>query len=148
VIYRQGRFKWSISVGSGSIDAPPPPENLSDGDVFIRVNTDATQLQQTQVWYLSSTSSPSVLVWKAIVPLQDIRYIGSDPYILSLHVNEPSWILARSAAHPQVRSRRLNGKLPASFPASFPTLFNEIYPSAHSSAQPKTANLKLTLRLN
>jgi hypothetical protein len=77
-----------------------------------------------QVWYLSSTSSPSILVWKPIAPLQDIRYIGSDPYVLSIHADEPSWILARSAAHPQVRSR-INGKVLA---YGFLVMFNKIYP--------------------
>ena len=92
----------------GPVASLPPPGNLSDGDVFIRVDTDATSAQRIQVWYLSSTAS--VLVWKAIVPLHDIRYIGNEPYVLSIHGDEPSWILARSAAHPQVRSRRLKGK--------------------------------------
>ena len=107
-IYRQGRFKWSVSFGLHPINVPPLPghqSNLSEGDVFIRVNTNASQIRATQVWYLSSTSA---LVWKTIVPLRDIRYIGGDPYVLAINHHEPSWILTRSAAHPQM-SNRLNG---------------------------------------
>jgi len=96
-------------------------------------------MQRIEVWYLSSTSSPSVLVWKAIVPLQDVRYIGSDPYVLSIHADEPSWILARSAAHPQVRSRRLNGKV---LGYSFFVVFNRIHPPAYNFAQLQPTQLK------
>jgi len=79
-------------------------------------------------------SSSSVLAWKTIEPLKDIRYIGGDPYVLSIHADEPSWILARSAAHPQMRFRKLNSKLLdyISFVA-----FNKIHPLANSQPKPK-----------
>jgi len=102
-IYKQGNFRWATSSGQGPIALPPITPNdahLSEGDVFIRIDTasSASSPETVQAWCASTTPYISRLIWKPVTVLVDIRIINGIQYTLSLCKNmEPSWILVKSA---------------------------------------------------